>query len=317
MKKSNKILIFSSLLATSLLPVAAISCKNVETISNESKEVSFVSEKSIKEQDWDVFLKYEYVDTLLNLAFKNEEDKQKFIESQRNISDDYLISIKDYLFYSNNIVIEYHPNSISGGFSGGLFGGGLFGNNNKKTKKVMADSEYKEELDKLYKENWLWFLFNLNKFTFAYNDDTNFFDGGTDSIKTNIQQDSLEHTPFITLNTNEVTRFSVFKHNTDESIQKSTMYLLTKQGVILSIEIQITNEDDEEIIEIEASPFIEIYPPLLQSKSAINNFDWPTYVRAQILSKNIGESSRWVKMLFDDKYGGKPKRFTLVYLNNK
>ncbi|MCU4117268.1 hypothetical protein N8G13_02205 [Mycoplasma zalophi] len=317
MKKSKKILIFSSLLVTSLLPVVTLSCKNADAVSSKSKEINFVNEKNIKEQNWDVFLKYEYVDTLLNLAFKNEDEKQKFVENQRNISDDYLTSIKDYLLYSNNIVIEYHPNSISGGFSGGLFGGGLFGNNKKKTKKVIAHSEYKDKLDKLYKENWLWFLFNLNKFTFAYNDDTNFFDIGTDSIKTNIQQYSLEYTPFITLNTNEVIQYSVFNHNTDESIQKRTMYLLTKQGIILSIEIKITNEDDQEKIEIEASPFIEIYPPLLQSKSAINNFDWPTYVRAQILSKNVGESSRWVKMLFDDKYGGKPKRFTLVYLNNK
>ncbi|QJR44202.1 aromatic motif membrane protein [Mycoplasma miroungirhinis] len=342
----KKILMFSSLLSTSLLPILAISCTNSQNNTkdeNQLKTIFITDNNTQKEQNWNIFLNYEHVNALLNLVFKNEADKKEYIQKQKNIPDDYLELIKNYLFYINNIVIMYRPESIS---KGGIFGGGLFGNN-KNSKKVVAVSEFKNKLEELYKQNWLWFLFNIDKFVFSYNEDIDQFSGSIDLLTQDTQKNSLENSPFITLNTNQIEKYSIYEDKNDDSLNY-IVYLLTKQGLILNIQLtqELDNpidEEDEEYededetndtdsqnvqsktkdnpvqnpIEVEISPFAEIYPSFFENQSLIKDFDLLNYVRAQIFSKNIGSSKKAFKIHFDDKYGGSPKRFTLVYVNNE
>nr|WP_307918534.1 aromatic motif membrane protein [Mycoplasmopsis bovis] len=87
----------------SILPLAtlsSVSCNNKQ----EKTKVSLTKNDN-QSKSWDVFLKYDYVQSILNKAYgNNTELREKYINEQRNISPKYLEDVKSYLAYKNNIV---------------------------------------------------------------------------------------------------------------------------------------------------------------------------------------------------------------------
>ncbi|WP_427867275.1 aromatic motif membrane protein [Mycoplasmopsis arginini] len=305
MKKKQKFIFLTSVLPFSMLPIAAVSCQNPNNNLNESK-LSNIIKNNNKESKWDVFLKYEYVNSLLNLAFKNDNDKRAFIEKQKNISESYLTTVKEYLLYSNNVVAMYGSND------------GFFSNN-----KVIGLKEFRAELDKLFKENWLWFLFNLDRFTFALYNSFDQFQGTLESLSQDIQKNSLDLSSFNRPTTNEVLQFVVHENKTEDNLEYE-VHLLTKQGIILKITINtnLKDDDDNPIPEenqksdVSIFTYSYIYPSLFQNDVMLQKFDLSKYVRAMTLW-STSSSERWVKILFDEEYGGTPLRFTIVYVDDK
>ncbi|ADR24179.1 conserved domain protein [Mycoplasma leachii PG50] len=105
MKKCKKyIYIFISLitvLLTSLVTYFLFSSKKESVNKIELK----LEDKKAK---WDLFLNYDYVDMLLNLVYKDQKEKQDYIEQQKSISTNKaLTELKDYLSYANGVVANY------------------------------------------------------------------------------------------------------------------------------------------------------------------------------------------------------------------
>ncbi|VEU81870.1 aromatic motif membrane protein [Mycoplasmopsis arginini] len=304
MKKKQNFLFLTSVLPFSMLPIAAVSCQNPNNNLNESK-LSNIIQNNNKENKWDVFLKYEYVNSLLNLAFKNDSDKKAFIEKQKNISDSYLTTVKEYLLYSNNVVAMHGSNDTI-----------------SSKNKVIALKEFSPELDKLFKENWLWFLFNLDRFTFALYNSFDQFQGTLESLSQDIQKNSLDLSSFNRPTTNEVLQFVVHENKTENNLEYE-VHLLTKQGIILKITINTNFKDGNNPIpeenqktDVSIFTYSYIYPSLFQNDVILQKFDLSKYVRALTLW-STSPSQRWVKILFDEEYGGAPLRFTIVYVDDK
>ncbi|MBN4084317.1 aromatic motif membrane protein [Mycoplasma sp. CSL10166] len=302
MKKIKKWFIFSPILA--LVPTIAVSWQKTQNISNETKMSQIVT-KEIKEDKWDIFLKYEYVNSLLNLAFKTEKSKKAYIKKQREISDNYLTEIKDYLLYGNNVVAMYRSDDSF--FS---------------SKKVIGLKDYRAKLSELFSRNWLWFLFNLDRFTFALYDAFDQFQGTLEALSQDIQKSSLETSAFNRPTTNEVLQYVIEENVMDENLEYDA-YLLTKQGIILKISFSTQVKDgDQEIpknkqkTDVAIFTYSYIYPSLFQNQVALQNFDLARYARSEKLASTFG-SKRWVKILFDEQNGGTPLRFTIVYVDDK
>ncbi|WP_444704824.1 aromatic motif membrane protein [Mycoplasma sp. 332] len=291
--KRKKIILSGLALATLFAPIAVISCQNTSQQNNKSK-LSPIAVNDEKEKKWDVFLKYEYVNSLLDLAFKNNADKNAYIQKQKRINDNYLTEIKDYLLYANNVIAFFKSND----------------NFNSKNK-VIALEKYRPELAKLFKDNWLWFLFNLDRFTFALYEAFNQFKGITDILSKELQKNSLDLGSFNRPKTNEMLQY-VIEESSQNNKDSYDVYLLTKQGIIL--ELSITKKSDGNS-EVSIFTYSHIYPALFQNEAILKKFDLAKYVRALRLYKTSADKA-YIKTLFDEEFGGEPLRFTIVYVDD-
>lgn len=305
MKTNKKLLISSLSLTVPWLPLSVISC-NKETIDKNEEKLTSIINNDVQNNKWNVFLKYDYVNSILKLAFNNEEKRSEFIQQQRNIDNSYLSDIKEYLYYANNVALSFGSNDSF--FS---------------SKKVIGLQEYRKKLQELFNKNWLWFLFNLDRFTFAMYNSFDQFQGSLESLSIDLQKNSLDLGSFNRPKTNEVLQFIIQEDITDEN-KEIQVFLLTKQGIILNINLntKLLDNDDNKIPEQEQNTDVNIftysyiYPLLFQNETQLKKFDLSKYVRALKLYSTTS-NKRWIKLLFDEEYGGTPLRFTIVDVDNK
>ncbi|MBY7704783.1 hypothetical protein JIY74_31890 [Vibrio harveyi] len=69
---------------------------------------------------------------LLNLAFHDQEQKTKYIATQKNLDDNYFNQLREYFTYANNVVRSY---SYDG------------------DKRPFGYQEFSKKLDQLFQEN--------------------------------------------------------------------------------------------------------------------------------------------------------------------
>ncbi|AIA29553.1 lipoprotein [Mycoplasmopsis californica] len=295
MMKIKKILQFA-LISQSLLPILSISCQQSKMLENTEKTTGNIENKH--KDKWNLFLQYEYVNSLLNLVYGNHlAEKNKFIKQQIAIPNKYLTDVKEYLFYANNIT-AFSRSEDNG------------------SKKVIPLQEFGPKLEQLFTQNWLWFLFNLDRFTFAYYDTFDQFKADLETLSLDIQKSSLELGSFNRPRTNEVLKHVIYEsHNTEN--KEFHVYLLTKQGIILEISITAPLTDTKsKIPQVSVYTYSYIYPSLFQNAEELEKFDLSKYVATLETYRNFPKR-RTDKILFDDKYGGEPLRFTIVDIDNK
>ncbi|MBZ4203847.1 aromatic motif membrane protein [Mycoplasma tauri] len=297
MKPIRKFILSTPIFFPFLTTVVLTSCQTNNKKINDVKTIED-TKRDKKYDEWNSFLKYEYIDALLNLVFdNNKEEKAEYIKNQMNISDDYLKTIKEYLMYANNVT----STNLS---------------DDRGDKKVIPISEFRVELSKLFTKNWLWFFFNLNKFTIAFYNSFNQFSAPLETLSLDVQKNSLELGPFNKPQTNEVLQYVIQSNENSEDYKKEyTVYLLTKEGIILQITISKELDSNNKIItsnpKVSIYSYSFIYPSIFNNQDELKNFSLLKYVQVhQIYEKIPGKSA--IKILFDDDFGGEPLRFTIV-----
>ncbi len=281
----------------SILPLAtlsSVSCNNKQ----EKTKVSLTKNDN-QSKSWDVFLKYDYVQSILNKAYgNNTELREKYINEQRNISPKYLEDVKSYLAYKNNIVGSFRSDDS--------FGSG----------EAYPINVLDSKLDEAYKKNWLWFLFNINRFVFVLYGVSDQFKAVHEKANIDAQKSSVDLGAFHKPKTNDVAKF-VFGKKDAESNEEN-VYLLLKDGNILQVDLTKDKNDPSKHANVSVFTYTYFYPSVLNNDTEIKNFDLYKYVKAELIYENNNSST--FKTLFNEEFGGDPLRATLIDVdlsNNK
>ncbi|WFQ91378.1 membrane protein [Mycoplasma feriruminatoris] len=277
----------------SLFPVfslTAISC------SNKNLNITNLSiKKDEKKDSWDQFVQREYVNQILNIAFDNDQEKiKKYKEDQFNINDNQMLStLNKYLTYANNINAGY-----------GNDGDSIVGGDPYPTK------EYGNKLTTFFNENWLWTLFNLDKFNFVLYDVYNGFDGNVTKLGEDAEKNAIDYGLFKQIHSNNISQFVLTKSNSIAGkLVYYNFYLLTEDWNILEINIE-KNPDKFKFI-----AYTNIYPKLTKNKLDREVFILDEYANA-VLSVAKDRTSQAMNN-FNAKFGGKPLRYVMFEVNSK
>ncbi|WFQ95558.1 aromatic motif membrane protein [Mycoplasma feriruminatoris] len=277
----------------SLFPVfslTAISC------SNKNLNITNLSiKKDEKKDSWDQFVQREYVNQILNIAFDNDQEKiKKYKEDQFNINDNQMLStLNKYLTYANNINAGYENDGDS-----------IVGGDPYPTK------EYGNKLTTFFNENWLWTLFNLDKFNFVLYDVYNGFDGNVTKLGEDAEKNAIDYGLFKQIHSNNISQFVLTKSNSIAGkLVYYNFYLLTEDWNILEINIE-KNPDKFKFI-----AYTNIYPKLTKNKLDREVFILDEYANA-VLSVAKDRTSQAMNN-FNAKFGGKPLRYVMFEVNSK
>ncbi|MDJ1646794.1 aromatic motif membrane protein [Mycoplasma phocimorsus] len=248
------------------------------------------------EEKWNAFLQKEYVNTILNLVFQNNKEiKEKYIESQKKITDDYIQRINNALLFAANPIRSLTPSTIFG----------------KKTfilKKSLNEfnnltkGSYDSE-SKTYKGNWLWLLFNLDRLKFSGYPEFDKFTSPAELTTADHIATIKKLGSFYKMSSNDIAQYVV-----NEDGDSKVIYLLTNEGFILKIRIT----DDEENMPRDFSFFTYTwtYKDLYLNKNLNEVFDIKAYSAVTHVFERK-DADRTFKTLFEEQYGGAPLRFTI------
>lgn len=152
MKKSwiKKIAITTSLAAiiSSSIAITAVSCTNQESQIQSNEKILLPD--SDYEQKWNNFLRNQIVNQILQIIYPNKKDRDEYIKTQIAIPKEYLHEIRELWVYNNQINPD---DDIS------RFGQDEFRPHPKNKQAVL--------IRELFSKNWLWFLFNFEKFVYV------------------------------------------------------------------------------------------------------------------------------------------------------
>nr|VZK65694.1 hypothetical protein MF5292_00872 [Mycoplasma feriruminatoris]VZR75837.1 hypothetical protein MF5294_00870 [Mycoplasma feriruminatoris]VZR98599.1 hypothetical protein MF5293_00866 [Mycoplasma feriruminatoris] len=277
----------------SLFPVfslTAISCSN-----KNHNIINLSIKKDEKKDSWEQFVQREYVNQILNIAFDNDQEKiKKYKEDQFNINDNQMLStLNKYLTYANNINAGY-----------GNDGDYIVGGDPYPTK------EYGNKLTTFFNENWLWTLFNLDKFNFVLYDVYNGFDGNVTKLGEDAEKNAIDYGLFKQIHSNNISQFVLTKSNSIAGkLVYYNFYLLTEDWNILEINIE-KNPDKFKFI-----AYTNIYPKLTKNKLDREVFILDEYANA-VLSVAKDRTSQAMNN-FNAKFGGKPLRYVMFEVNSK
>ncbi|QKT05131.1 aromatic motif membrane protein [Mycoplasma sp. OR1901] len=333
--KVNKFLknIFKSLVFIS--PIAlSVSCSSSNNSTNKLEMIknSIVKTDSSKEQEWNTFINQKYIQVILDRSFNSKEEKEKFIESQKSISDEYINKIKIASRFGNNIISEFDD------------GGGFLFLGNVKNLITYKSIDIKEEL---YSKNWLFFLFNIHRFNFFHFSDIEpdkaFKEDFIESLETNKKIFEDFYTPkklnIIDLAVQEYDlsetsseTFEVNEENTSNKPQKTKevnynfedrIYFLSEEGYIYFVRLfgtkkvtsfsDGTKKEEQTINKVYLNQYLYSFPKLVASKDKMNDFDLKKYIDVVAPWENSKLGFRdAIRILFIEEYGGETFRYTLI-----
>ncbi|QVK09284.1 aromatic motif membrane protein [Mycoplasma mycoides] len=283
-----------SLVLLSIFPIlsfAAISCSN-----NKNQNINNLSiKKDEKKDSWNQFVQREYVNQILSIAFDNDDEKiKKYKEEQFNINDKEMLStLNKYLTYANNINAGY-----------GNDGDGITDQDPYPTR------EYGNKLYDFFNKNWLWTLYNLDKFNFVLYDVYNGFNGNVSKLGEEAEKNAVDYGLFKKIHSNNISQFAITKSNsTSGKLVYYNFYLLTEDWNILEINIE-KNPDKFKFI-----AYTNIYPRLTKNKLDREVFILDEYANA-VLSVTKDRTSQAMNN-FNAKFGGKPLRYVMFEVNSK
>ncbi|ABC01087.1 aromatic motif membrane protein [Mycoplasma capricolum] len=278
----------------SFFSLITISCS--KTVSDKSAE--FFITKDEKKDKWDQFVQREYINQILDLVFKGDKKQiEEYKNKQYQLDDKLMLSNLDkYLTYVNNIKAGY-------GNDDDTLGDGPF---------PFRDYYYK--LDNVFSKDWLWALFNLEKFNFVLYDVFDQFSGNVSVLSDQAQKNAVNHGLFRKIYSNNIAQFAVAKSNSRVLTTTTyySFYLLTDDWNILEIKIETIKDKPSSVKLI---TYVYTYPKLTQNKFDREVFILDEYVRANIsLSKDRTSPDL---NNFNEKFGGKPLRYTIFEINSK
>lgn len=284
--KIKKLIPFFLIAPVSLFSTSPINVQNSNNISTKNE--------STTEDKWNIFIEQKYVQSILNRIYKSDDTKKnEYIQSQKDLGQEYSKEIKKWLYFGNNVAKTFD------------YDGKSFWNSNTMP---YALKQAQNKLNELYKKNWLWFLFNLENLEFAYYPQFDQFQGSSANIGLETQENALKLSSFYTPKSNQILDYAVQIQDYDES-KNINYFLLTNEGFIIDIEINDYN-DPEYDDDITISAYLSIYSAVINKKNIKDIFNINKYV---LDSKDFYEveSDKSREILFKEHYGGSILRFTL------
>lgn len=285
-------------------PIVVTSCKRNDDF--ESKEV--MGSKQINQEEWDHFLNNKAIDLILNSIYDDEKEKESFIKSQQSIdTSKYLKEIAARRFYYSNSI----PNS--NGYS--------FLNNFPKPY-----NESRLYQDEMLSKNWLWFLFNIKKFTFIIKPDINLFtetsEEATESLKRNSNQtgsfykaSSNEFNQVVKVEVSDNLNKSIEDLDGDDFLQEYKFVLLNNDGFIFFIDLNKTYNENKVLNKTKISilSWVETLPKLPSFKNNLENeFSLLTFAKFSERLRNNEVVSPIATDIFNEYYGGIPIKYTIA-----
>ncbi|SJZ41047.1 aromatic motif membrane protein [Mycoplasmopsis verecunda] len=289
--KLSKILSLSSLIALS--PLISISCG-----TNTHTEIKMQEKANNVDLQWNNFINQNAIADLLSEIYGNNiEAKNQYIASQKELVDtDYNKQLSVALKYANLITRQSSAyDDFSNPYS--FFAAKSYPYPVKESDQVINSA---------FKNNWLWSLFNINKFTYMQNDTfTRANNESEDSFALRDNENKLLYSIFSNIKSNQFIQYVKQVENNSNDIR---FYLLNKDGYI--IQIDIYRDIDEETKEVKANqvnifPYIKTFPRLLQARYKNEMFNLNKYV-SLFASFNIDNSNKTQtdEVLYKDFYGG-------------
>ncbi|AKF41003.1 hypothetical protein AAW50_00930 [Mycoplasmopsis canis] len=307
-----------ALLWSSFVPLltSTIACSNLENKSNEQKYLNSLTltKNNDEELEWENFLKRGYVDTILNSVFRNDVSaRNAYIKEQKELGDEYLDELRTWVRYSNNIVFPYDKTQIF------RF---LF----SSPKRNFATSYGSKQLSDLYKKNWLFFLYNLDKFVFLQFPNVATSDEANSDLIDEIESAKRIYDDFYISENNEIIDYVVQKYSIEideddnSEIYEDRIFLLTKDGRILRFDIS-GNKSNNSLSKNNPPAihqYLYSYPKIIKSNDKLNDFDLKKYIE---VVKEWGDFdykfSESKKALYTDEYGNREFRYTLINIKEK
>ncbi|MFV8434924.1 aromatic motif membrane protein [Mycoplasma sp. 3137] len=308
MKKSLKLTLTSLLsLGAScaiLAPsISAFSNKHEEVVTskptNTNKEaskdnkVNFASDLTLR---WKMFLKQAAIDSLLNEIYgSNTQAREKYVASQEALlHNDYIKQLSTALKYANVITRQSSSYEEPGEY---------FWMTSRAYPYPVKQAD--KVIDQANETNWLWTLFNINRFVFMQNSTFTRDNNETESsFSLRDHENKLIYSIFSNIKSNTFTQFVKQMEADSNDVH---YYLLNQDGFI--IQVDITKEIDDETKEISAKAsvfsYIKTFPKLLTASNKDTIFNLNKYV-SLFASFNLDNSNKTQtdEVLYKDYYGG-------------
>ncbi|CAC13366.1 LIPOPROTEIN [Mycoplasmopsis pulmonis] len=300
-----------------------LSCQKQAEIPVKINNQLSLSAQEKEDKNWNSFLNSESINTLLNTAFYNEEtkqvdehEKQNFIEEQKAIdTQKYLQEIRESLFYSNLI----QTNSFILSFFG---------------TPIHSVKNSREKIKDLTSKNWLWLLYNFDKFVFIYSLERDLFKHTTEEYDEQVAETNLNIGSLYSPKTNNfIDHASMIYSNTfdkpipdgdDKSFHRKTtkFFLMNEDGFIFELEINSSYQEDPKTNQfkierdIRSFPYLKSYPKLLKSTNKKKDFSLSDYIKnTQFFEGYIPNEVD--KILFEELHGGEQLRYGIIQTKNK
>ncbi|AWX69161.1 aromatic motif membrane protein [[Mycoplasma] anseris] len=220
------------LLSINALPLIAISCNQSKNI-NETRNIeltSIINTKNQEDLNWKNFLKNKHIQVLLDLAYDSNQEKQDYINSQKQLGNKYIQDLKKWLYFGNPIVSIFKDDG------------------DYDTKPYVMKKGQEEVLQTLLEQNWLTFLYHLKDFVFIFAPVFDQFMSNVNNTILDAHEKNLKLGAFYLPETNNIIDFTIQKYADDEDELQYEVYLLTEQGFILNITIRRNKKILKELI---------------------------------------------------------------------
>lgn len=274
-----------------VMPLMFVSCTNNEIVKKDLK-----IELNKKVDKWNVFLNQEYIQAILKTVFRNNElEKQKYIESQFELDQNYLDSIKWAFNYASANIMQYG------------YDGSLFSTNDKP--EILKQSE--SFLNKLFQDNWLFWLYYFNQTKFIYYPNYGAYESDPQNLDITARENSKKLGSFYSPSSNKISQYVKQLYEKSDSYKVFKFYLLTQEGFIMRVDVSFYKPNDEKYIPtVEAFRHIITMPELISDPIKLKNFELIKYVN---YCEGYSESTnnRTQSIIFKDEYGGRILRYCI------
>ncbi|VEU75632.1 Uncharacterised protein [Mycoplasmopsis maculosa] len=293
MKKIVKYLSPLSILPTILV---ASQCSDIKTADIHKEEQKIINNV----ENFQNFINQKGIQALLKLAFPDEKQRNEYIKYTSNIPDSYANKVSMFLRYGNVILA---PNIVD--FLG---------------KRAYPAQFSSKEITNLERKNWLWYLFNLNNFTFMQYKDSSDSDYFNDVSKNNISfEESVRlYKLFYKPSSNRIVNYTIVETaNSEEDDERLLNFIfLNEDGYIIQVKLE-TTYNSQSNFNIKVNTHIHTFPDLVTKKVSLKEFDLNKFARAISHFNGLTEKqSNSREILFSDEYGGAKLAYIPVNFNN-
>ncbi|MBU4693171.1 hypothetical protein KQ876_03040 [Mycoplasma sp. CSL7491-lung] len=327
MKKSKILKIVFSSFIFSLPLLMSLSCSNTSTNVEKLQSAQNFIKKNDENKEWENFINQKYIKLILERSFNSKDEIRKYIQNQQSVEEKYFDDIKIASRFGNNIISDFDDETS------------FFSNGKNFITEKSADIK-----EQLYSKNWLFFLFNINRFNFFHFSDIEpdkaFKEDFIEDLETNKKIFNDFYNPKklqiidAAIQEYDLREFSVknFEKNPNSSTYKiketiykyeDRIYFLSEEGYIYFIRVfgtkKVTKYNNNEVIErknvdrVYLNQYLYSFPKLILSNDKLNDFDLKKYIDtvAPWESSKIKPSDA-KRTLFVEEYGGETFRYTLI-----
>ncbi|WP_406614519.1 aromatic motif membrane protein [Mycoplasma corogypsi] len=275
---------------------------SINSVKNDSKndlsEFYQLTEQEQIENKWNNFLNTKHINKILSLAFKTEQSRNEYIKQQKAIDSSYIKELKSWLYFGNNLQSSFGSDVRN------FFGSPPYPL--QTARNVVSD---------LFGKNWLWFLFNLDKFEFVSYPHVELFDRSRAETEIKSTENSLTLGAFYQPKSNKFIDFAVHVYEDSKDENTTNIFLLTEAGFIIKVVItdakRDTDRKPDSPNEVNVIGYLFSYPKLIQSNNKLRDFSIVKYVIDNVSFAGL-RSNNANSVIFAERYGADNLRYTVV-----